>query len=434
MKSYGNIIEAAITYDKMSDSFDYVLRGTKRKTCHTGEVLYAHKDEVIAQLQEEIRNGTFCIKRYHEFDIKENEKTRRIQAIPLRDRIGLNAIMNEVERRVVPSFITDTASSIKGRGGLYLHKRFLEIRKKHPNIKYFYKCDIRKYYQSIDQERLMEIIKKKFREWRVVHVLRCCITMLPSGISIGLRSSQFFGNLLLSIVLDHWIKDEMGCKYYWRYCDDIVVGAESFNELTPYIQAIHERTEEVGLEIKPNEQVFCIDDRPMDFLGYITYSDGRIGIRKHIKKRFARRWKRVKSKTRRRELVGSFFGIAKHAHCAHLFKTITTYNMKDFSQLGINYVSQDGKKMFDCPSISINDLINRTIIVNDFETNVKTNQGEGRYVVRITDEYGKDYKFFTNSTEMKQILDKVKDIGELPFKTTIVRKSIGNNKSKYCFT
>lgn len=434
MKSYGNIVESAIAYSNMCESFDYVLRGNKRKTCKTGKALLAHKEEVIAQIQQEIREGTFRISKYHEFEIVENGKIRRIQAIPLRDRIGLNAIMNEVERRLIPSFITDTASSIKGRGGLYLHNRLLAVRKAHPEIKCFYKCDIRKYYQSINQDLLISIVEKKFREPQIVAILTDCIRMLPFGISIGLRSSQTFGNLLLSLYLDHVIKDEYGCKYYWRYCDDIVSGAEDFKSLTPIIKVIHEQVEKAGLEIKPNEQVFNIEDRALDFLGYITFSTGKVFIRKHIKKRFARRWNRVKSKNRKKELVGSFYGISKHAKTANLFKTITGFNMKDFAQLGINYVSQDGKKMFDVPSVSVNDLLNRRIIVKDYEADVKTKQGDGRYVVRITDENGKDLKFFTNSAEMKFMLDKVKELGEFPFSTTIARKNIGNNKSKYCFT
>lgn len=434
MKSYGNIIERATAYENMSESFDYVLRGTKRKTCKTGRYLLEHREETIAELQQEVRSGTFRISRYHQFDIIENGKRRTIQAIPLRDRIALNAVMNEIERRLLPSFILDTASSLKGRGGLYLHNRIKKARKKNPEIRYFFKCDIRKFYQSINQDLLVSIIEKKFREPQVVAILTDCARMLPEGISIGLRSSQTFGNLLLSLFLDHRIKDEKGWKHYWRYCDDIVVGATSKKELTPIIKAIHEGIEQAGLQIKQNEQVFCIGDRGLDFLGFITYDNGRVAIRKHIKKRFARRWKRVKSKRRRRELVGSFYGVAKHADTKNLFKTITGHNMKDFAELGINFESQDGKKMFECPTVSINDLVNRKIIVKDFESDVKTKQGDGRYVVRIDDDAGRDCKFFTNSIELKQLLDKAREIDELPFRTTIARKNIGNNKSKFCFT
>ena len=106
MKSYGGIIEQASSYSNLYESFDYVLRGTMRKTCPTGQKLLAHREEVIAQLQQELREGTFRISHYHQFNIIERGKERTIQAIPLRDRIALNSLMNEIERRLLPSFIT----------------------------------------------------------------------------------------------------------------------------------------------------------------------------------------------------------------------------------------------------------------------------------------------------------------------------------------
>ncbi|MCR5588003.1 MAG: RNA-directed DNA polymerase [Bacteroidales bacterium] len=381
-----------------------------------------------------MRNGTFRISHYHNYEIVERGKLRHIQAIPLRDRIALNALMNEIERRLLPSFITDTGSSIKGRGGLFIHRRVQKAMRENNRLRWFYKADIRKYYESIDQELLVAIIHKKFREAQVQAILEDCVRMLPKGISIGLRSSQTFGNLLLSMYLDHVIKDGLGVKYYWRYCDDIVIGAEDSHTLTPIIKRVHECAARAGLEIKTNEQVFCIDSRPLDFLGYVTYGDGKIVIRKHIKQRFARRWRTVKSRTRRRELIGSFYGIAKHAHTKHLFKTITGYNMKYFADLGINYVAADGKKRFECPTVRLDDLQNVRIVVKDFETGITTKEGTNRYVVLVEDDGGVEHKFFTNSEEMKQILDKVRAASELPFRTVIKRKNFGEGKKKYCFT
>lgn len=434
MKSYGGIIERATTYESLRESFDYVLRGNKRKTCRTGKRLLEHRDEVIKELQQSLRNGTFRISQYHEFEIKERGKMRTIQAVPLYDRIALNSVINEVERVVTPSYIRDTASSIKERGGLYLHKRIMEARRKNPHLRWFYKCDVKKYYHSIDQDLATAMVRRKFREPILCDILENCIRMISEGISIGLRSSQTIGNMFLSMYVDHIIKDVNGCKWFWRYCDDMAIGAESPRQLTPLIHVMHRQAAEAHLEIKGNEQVFCITDRPIDFLGYITNEEGKVRIRKHIKQRFARKWNRLKSRRRRRELIGSFYGMAKHAHSKHLFKTITGYNMKDFAELGISYVSQDGKKHFECPTVKLDDIQNTKIIVKDFETGVKTKEGEDRYIVLIEDEAGNESKFFTASEEMKQILTKVSQMGEIPFTTIIRRKNIGEGKKKYCFT
>lgn len=54
--------------------------------------------------------------------------------------------------------------------------------------------------------------------------------------------------------------------------------------------------------------------------------------------------------------------------------------------------------------------------------------GGGRYLVLVEDENAKEFKFFTNSEEMKQVLDKAREAGEIPFRTVI------EGKKKYCFT
>ncbi|MBR2236337.1 MAG: hypothetical protein IJ887_00430 [Prevotella sp.] len=433
MKRHGHIIEEAAELHNLEDSFDYVLRGTKRKTCPTGKKLLAHREEVVKQLREELLAGTFRIGNLRTFHIKEREKEREIQSVILLKRIALNSVMTVMERKIYRSTVADTAASIKGRGGLYLHKRLTKAMKENPDLRWFYKCDIKKFYQSIDQDVMMKIVRNTFKDKRLISILEQCVKALDKGISIGLRSSQSLANLLLSVHVDHIIKDRMEWPYFWRYCDDIVIGGESAYELTPVIEAIHEAVEAIGLTIKQTEQVFSIDKRPLDFLGYRIFGNGKTEIRKHIKKRFAKRWNRVRSWKRKQELIGSFYGVTKHGTCKNLFKRITGYNMKDFSELGLSYVSASGKKLFDCDTIQQGDLQNRQFIVKDYERDVKTKQGEGRYVVLIEMD-GREFKFFTNSEELKQMLDKASEMGAVPFRTILKRKSIGGNKFKYSFT
>lgn len=433
MKSYGGIMERATSYDALSNAIDLVFRGTARKQSATGRWVLSHRDEFIRQCRERMLSRHFKIQGFHEYIINERGKERRIQCIKMEDRVPLNSLMKEVQRCLRREFIHTTASSIEGRGSLWLHKQIVKMRKEHPEVRWFYKCDIRKFYESIPQDKILEIIDRKFREPCVRQIIRECVTMLPNGISIGLRASQENGNLYLSVYIDHPLKDDCGCKWYFRYCDDITVGADTPESLTTYIEAIHKGAEEAGLEIKNTEQVFCIDDRPMDFLGYILYADGQIAVRKHIKQRFARCWKHIRSSRRKRELIGSFFGMAKHAHSRNLFKTITGYNMKDFGELGIKYVAQDGKKHFDCPTVQLNELQNRTIVVKDYEKEVMTKNGE-RMLILFEDEQGYESKFFTASDELKQLMEKIDDAHEIPFRTTIQRKRLADNKFKYCFT
>lgn len=435
MKRDGHIIEEIIEYSNMAESFDYVMRGEKRKTSRSGRYLARHREEIISELQMRIGDGSFRLSHYKEYMISERGKDRTIQSIPLKDRIALNAIMRVVELHLNKRFIADSAASIKGRGGHYLHERMLSDMRSDPEgTKCVYKCDIRKFYQSVNQDVMMFVIERFFKDKKLIDLLRGCVKMLPTGLSIGLRTSQALGNLLLSYYIDHKLKDEMGVKYMRRYCDDIVVQASTFQELTPIIHLIHRQAEKAGLSIKGNEQVFSVNNRDIDFLGLRTFGNGRIMIRKHIKQRFAKRWKTVKSEKRKQVLVASFYGIAKHADAKHLFKTLIRASMKSFSEFGLNYVASDGKKRFDCTSYPLGELQNRTIIVNDFERDVKTREGDGRYVVKFTDKEMGEGKFFTASEELKQMLDKIDEAGGFPFQTTIKRQMFGKGKVKYSFT
>lgn len=435
-KRHGYIIEEIVTDENMNESFDYVMRGKKRKTSRSGRYIMKHRESIISDLKRRIGDGSFRVSGYREYVINERGKERKIQSIPLSDRIALNAIMRVVERYLNRRFIADSAASIKGRGGHYLFKRMKEDMENNPeSTSYVYVFDLRKFYESVNQDKMMEVIRRYFKDKKLIGILEGCVRMLPEGMSIGLRSSQALCNLFLNHFLDHEIKDGMGVRYYRRYCDDGRVNEGSLYALTPIVRKVHECVERSGLTVKGNEQLYCIRDRDIDFLGVRLFSDGKMEIRKHIKQRFARRWKRVKSGKRKQELAASFYGIAKHAHAKHLFKSITGLRMRDFSDFGLNFEAKDGKKRFDCNAYPLGDLQNRTIVVEDYETGVKTREGEGRYVVKFSSEELGNGKFFTNSEEMKQMLDKIAGIKDgFPFRTTIERQSFGKGNTKYSFT
>lgn len=436
MKRDGYIIEEIVTEENMGESFDYVMRGRKRKTSRTGRRIIRNREKVLEKLTESIKDGTFRIAGYREMTINERGKTRRIQVIRLEERIAVNAIVRVMEKHLHRRFITDTAASIKGRGTHYLLRRIVDAMRKHPECRKVYKFDIRKCYESVCQDIMMEAVRRVFKDRKLIRIVGGLVRMTPSGVSIGLRSSQPLVNLLLSVYLDHVIKDRMGVKLYRRYCDDGLVRAENYRALTDIARTVHARLAEAGLSVNGNEQMWSLDDRDIDFLGYRIYGDGKIGIRKHIKQRFARRWKRVKSRKRKVQLAASFYGIAKHAHARHLFKKLTGTGMKDFADFGLVYKAPDGKKRWDCDKVALGDLVNTTIVVEDFERNIKTREGEGRYLVKFTSERYKDgAKFFTNSDELKQMLDLIDGMADgFPFRTTIVRKPIGNGNYKYCFS
>ncbi len=105
--------------------------------------------------------------------------------------------------------------------------------------------------------------------------------------------------------------------------------------------------------------------------------------------------------------------------------------MKRFSELGIK--QQDDKKIFNCPQVSVTDILNSEIEVIDFLPDVKTKHGEGRYLIHYrTVEDGEEGKFFTNSSSLKSVIDQIAK-EDFPFITIIKAIKCGNGKI-YQFT
>ena len=417
-KSIKHITEEAAEWSNIADSLDYELRGKRKKTW-AGRWIMAHRDWVIRATQSSILGGTLRPGNYVEKTINERGKERLIQCISLLRSIGIHAVMKVVEKYLDRAFVADTAASIKGRGSHYLLKRVLKDMKRDTSCtRLIYKDDITKFYQNTSQDVLMEVVRKKIRDRRIVRILERWVRMLPTGVSIGMRPSQGLENLLLSVYCDHVTKDTHGFRHYKRYCDDRLVMAGSWHELTRAVKVLQEQTAKAGLNVKHTAQCWQHRHRPVDFLGFVIRNSGQVSIRKATKQRFARRWKRVRSLRRKRELVGSFYGICRHAHARHLFRKLTGITMTQFSDIGFIY-QRDGKKDFSQQSISLRQLTNMHVTVLDFETDIKTKEGEGRYIVLIKLENGEEKKFFTNNDKMKKALDFAREKDMIPFDTTI---------------
>lgn len=436
MHREGHIIEEIVEYSNISESFDQVLSGTQRKKSRQGRYLLAHREEVIKKLSERIASGQFHVtpKDIEEKDIIEAGKLRHIQFFKsLKNSIAAHAIMSIVDKHLKKRFIRTTSASIKNRGMHDLMKYIRRNMQEYPEgTRYCYKFDISKFYESVNQDFVMYCINRVFKDKKLIAMLDNFVRIIPQGISIGLRSSQGLGNLLLSVYLDHYLKDRYSVRHFYRYCDDGVVLGKSKAELWEIRDAVHEQLEQIDLKVKANERVFPVDEG-IDFLGYVIYPN-HVLLRKRIKQKFARKMHEVKSRKRRRELIASFYGMAKHACCRNVFYKLTGKKMKSFKDLNVAYKPEDGKKRFAGAVVSIRELVNLPIVVKDFEVGVKTSQGEDRCVVSI-EQNGEPKKFFTNSEEMKNILQQVSEMPDgFPFETTIKAETFGKGRTKYIFT
>lgn len=417
----------------MDAAFDEVVGDLNKER---REELEAKKDKIIGQLQKSIEEGTFRVEHYHEFEVKDGPKVRRVQSPIIRERIGCNAIMRIVERYIYPTVIKTSAASIKGRG---MHKLAKKLRRDVENdregTRYYYQCDIRKFYESIEQDLMTECVERHVKDRTLLPILRSFITLMEHGLSIGLRSSQCYGNLFLSSV-DHYMKEVVGVKYYYRYCDDIVMLAGSKSELWQYRDALWQKIKELGLHIKPSEAVRPISEG-IDFLGFV-YDGEKSRLRKRTKQNAARKLARLKSRKRRRQIIGSFKGMAKWGDCKNLYYKLTGQSMNKFKDFKLQYVSEDGKKHFAGQTVSQKKLVNLELAIEDFETEVPTPNGK-RTVVSFSylngQNKGQKAKYFTDDKMQLQYLTKIREMNGLPFETVIqLDAEVSGNITKYIFT
>ena len=447
-KRLHHLIPEIIKRDNMEQSFHEV---TKDLEDEARERYERKKDKIIRKLQRQIGNGSFRITRFHEFDVKDGPKWRRIQAPPVAQRIGCNAVMRIVEKYLYPTVIRTSAASIKSRGMHRLYRKVkADIRKDKEGTAYFYMCDIKKFYESIDQDMMYDYICTRIKDPVLLPILENFIRLMANGLSIGLRSSQFFGNILLSR-LDHRLKEVERVRYYYRYCDDFRVLAGNKRYLWRIRDIVHEEVEALRLTIKADEAVRPITEGN-DFLGFVDDGD-QSKIRKRTKQNAARKLHKVKSRKRRQKIIGSFKGMAKWGDCGHLFETLTGKKMEDLGDLNIKISYKDGKKHFKGKSIRPEDLEHRAFVVVNFERDVVPNREKEKYdravsearingqdpavvpppakkwVISLLYE-GRPRKMWTGIQENKMILEQAEKAGKLPFYASIV---VDRDSGRYPF-
>jgi hypothetical protein len=439
-----NLIPEIVSEENMYDSFDYVVAHLEYEDQR--KKYRPLRDVFVKELTAEIAAGIFRINRedVRDIHVKDGPKERDVQAPTVKKRVGIHAIMVIVERYTYASLIKNTAASIKGRGMHWLHHIVEDDVKNAPHLtRYYWKSDIEHYYDNIDQSVMKAVLREYICDETLLPMLDNFTELMPYGLSKGLRSSQCYANIFLSHI-DH-VMCENAHSYvlageegeevrylYYRYCDDVVVFSGDKKSLWKLRDLYVSELAKLGLKVKSNEAVRPISEG-LDFLGYVQYEDFSL-IRKRIKQNAARKLHRVKSRKRRQEIIGSFKGMACHADCKHLYYKLTGRRMKKFSEMGVTYTPEDGKKRFPGNTVRLSSITNIPIVVLDYEKDMKTENGDDRYLVSVKD--GEVFKkFFTASKEMKQILDKISDIEDgFPFETIIRSEHFGDNKIKYIFT
>ena len=314
MKRKGNLYKQICSQENL-ELADSIARKGKLK--QPGVIEHdKNRDINLLQLHESLVKKTYKTSVYTTFPIYE-PKERIIFRLPYYpDRITHHAVMNILEPIFVATFTADTYSCIKKRG---IHAAAFAVRNALGDInatQFCLKLDVRKFYPSVDHDVLKSLLRRKFKDQDLLWLLDEIIDS-TDGLPIGNYLSQYFANFYLSY-FDHWIKQSMKVRYYFRYADDIVILSSDKLYLHQLLSQIRQYMKfNLKLDVKQNYQVFPVESRGIDFVGYVFYHS-HTRLRKTIKKRFARM---LKSNPNPRS-IASYNGWASHCDSKHLLKTL----------------------------------------------------------------------------------------------------------------
>ncbi len=293
-------------------TFDKLLQAHKRARLHKTykrEVIRFELDleNNIYNLLNNIKSGRYRLGKYYEFKIYE-PKERIINALPYVDRIVHQWYVEEfIKPYIVPKFINTTFACLKDKG---THKAVEEvqrqIRKYHRKYDSFWilKCDISKFFYSIDPDVLYEIMKKYIADKKLLkftHLLIFDNRPNPDGVGIpiGNYTSQFFANIYLN-ELDQYVKRVLKVECYTRYMDDFIILAKTKKECIELKKKVETFLNDVLHLSLNNKSRYYPYSMGVNFCGYRIFTTHRLlrlNSKKKIKKN-VKKWNKLYEKNK----------------------------------------------------------------------------------------------------------------------------------------
>jgi len=334
MRRHGNLWEKITNIENIRLAFH---KAALNKNSHLNvQKTKNNLEERLENIRLSLINKTFTTSQYWEKVIFEPKK-RTIYILPFYpDRIIQHALMNLIAPIWDNMFIHDSYACRDKKG---LHAGSMRTMEFVRRNKYVLKCDISKFYPSMNHDILLEIIKRKIKCPDTLWLIENIIRSFPgeNNVPIGNFTSQWFGNLYMNEV-DQFVKHELQKKYghidYVRYCDDFCL----FNNDKKILKTAREEIrkfldEELKLKFSKCD-IFPIK-HGVDFLGY-RHFDNYILLRKRTTKRVRRRLtalprlyeKKKITAEQFRSSVASTWGWLKHANTHNLQVTIKLNELK----------------------------------------------------------------------------------------------------------
>jgi hypothetical protein len=330
VKRHKKLWEQVASLENVGAAAKDAMRGKRGK--RAGADFFGKWETEVVALERELKDGSYRPGAYHYFTIHE-PKVRVVAAAPFRDRVVHHALVRVLEPIFEPRFIEDSYACRPGRGTHAGMRRALQFARRYP---YALKCDIRRYFPSIDQGRLRAKLARVVGDVRVLglidlilasHVERVeqvwpvegdlfAVEEHRRGLPIGNLTSQFFANIYLDR-FDHFVKQELGVKGYVRYVDDFLLFGGSRREVKAWGAACREFLAAERLEIHPDKYRLIPTADGVDFCGFVVRADGRVRVRSANARRFRRKFRQMRREVRMGRLDPAELTTSVRAWVAH---------------------------------------------------------------------------------------------------------------------
>ena len=312
--------EAIISIENLLVAWEDFVRG--KRTKRDVEIFSLHLMDNIISLHRDLRSYAYVHGAYYAFKIND-PKPRDIHKATVRDRLVHHAIYRQLYPFFDRTFIADSFSCRLRKGTHRALDRFREfarkVSKNNTRTCWVLKCDIKKFFASIDHQTLYDILSQYIQDesvgWLLTRVVESFSSIAQGvGLPLGNLTSQLLVNIYMN-EFDQFVKHKLKVMYYIRYADDFVLLSDDRSLLENSIPRIAEFLEEkLKLRLHPNKVSINTLASGVDFLGWVNFPHHRV-LRTATKRRM---FKRVTG-TPEKAVVASYLGLLSHgnAHKLH---------------------------------------------------------------------------------------------------------------------
>ena len=280
-----------------------------------------HLMDNIISLHRDLKSYTYTHGAYHAFKIND-PKPRDIHKATVRDRLLHHAIYRQLYPFFDQTFIADSFSCRLRKGNHRALDRFRKfagkVSKNNTRTCWVLKCDIKKFFASIDHQILYDILAQYISDesvgWLLTRVVESFFSTQPGkGLPLGNLTSQLLVNIYMN-EFDQFVKHKLKAKYYIRYADDFVFLSEDRNLLKDLIPQIAKfLAEKLKLQLHPNKVSINTLASGVDFIGWVHFPYHRV-LRTTTKRRM---FKKVTC-NQKEAVVASYIGLLSHGNTQKL--------------------------------------------------------------------------------------------------------------------